>query len=142
QDILSFLHLTIGNYINQNNGNCKIYPAPFAVFLENDQYTYVEPDISVICDPDKLDDRGCNGAPDWIIEIVSPASRRMDYMTKLFKYKSAGVCEYWIVDPAKSRILVYDFAHNETEVYTFSDTIKVGIYDDLYIDFSQIALLI
>ncbi len=142
QDILSFLHLAIGNYINQNKGNCRIYPAPFAVFLDKDQYTYVEPDISVICDPYKLTDSGCEGAPDWIIEIVSPASRRMDYMTKLFKYKSAGVSEYWIVDPSKNRITVYDFAHDETEIYTFSDTIKVGIYEDLYIDFAQIAPLI
>ncbi len=142
QEILSFLHLAIGNYISQNKGICKIYSSPFAVFLDKDQCIYVEPDISVICDPYKLTDRGCEGAPDWIIEIVSPASRRMDYMIKLFKYKSAGVHEYWIVDPAKNRVTVYDFAHDETEIYTFSDTVKVGIYEDLYIDFSQIAPLI
>ena len=74
QDILSFLHLVIGNYIAQNNGGCKVYPAPFAVFLSADNSKYLEPDISVICDKDKLDERGCNGAPDWIIEIVSPSS--------------------------------------------------------------------
>lgn len=74
---------------------------------ENDK-NYVEPDISVICDTDKLNDKGCNGAPDWIIEIVSPGSRRMDYSVKLFKYRSAGVREYWIVDPEKHRITVHD----------------------------------
>ena len=81
---------------------------------------------------------GCNGAPDWIIEIVSPSSRRMDYYTKLFKYRTAGVKEYWIVDPEKSRIMVYSFTANSGNEYTFSDTVTPGIYDDLKIDFSAI----
>ena len=71
--------------------------------MKNDK-TYVEPDISVVCDENKLDDKGCNGAPDWIIEIVSPGSRRMDYGIKLFKYRSAGVREYWIVDPENKEL--------------------------------------
>ncbi|MCD8131010.1 MAG: Uma2 family endonuclease [Lachnospiraceae bacterium] len=142
QRLVGELCTVINNHIKRSGGRCEVDIAPFAVFLDKDQYTYVEPDISVICDPDKLTDRGCEGAPDWIIEIVSPSSRYMDYMTKLLKYKSAGVREYWIIDPAKNSILVYDFMHNETEMYTFSDTVRVGIYDDLYIDFSQIAPLI
>ncbi len=137
QDILSFLHLAIGNYINQNGGNCKIYPAPFAVFLGKDQYTYVEPDISVICDPDKLNDRGCNGAPDWIIEIVSPGSKSMDYYTKLTLYRTAGVREYWIVDPQRQVILVYDMEHGEGPVIrSFNDSISVMIYPGFSVDFS------
>ncbi|MCD8130558.1 MAG: Uma2 family endonuclease [Lachnospiraceae bacterium] len=141
QDILSFLHLTIGNYINQNKGNCKIYPAPFAVFLDEDQYTYVEPDISVICDPDKLDDRGCNGAPDWIIEIVSPGSKSMDYYTKLALYRAAGVREYWIVDPQRSIILVYDMEHEEGPViHSFSDSVPVMIYPGFSVDFSLLKI--
>ncbi len=79
----------------------------------------MEPDVLLICDPDKLDDRGYEGAPDWIIEIVSPASRRMDYYTKLFKYRTAGVREYWIVDPVKKLVMVYDFENEDTEQYTF-----------------------
>ena len=99
QRIASFLHWAIRNYIQEQNGDCEIFPAPFAVFLNNDEHTYVEPDISVICDKSKLDEKGCNGAPDWVIEIVSPSSKRMDYFIKLFKYQKAGVREYWIVDP-------------------------------------------
>ena len=76
-------------------------------------------------------------APDWIIEIVSPASRRMDYYTKLFKYRTAGVREYWIVDPVKKLVMVYDFENEDTEQYTFQDSIKVGIYEDLRIDFAE-----
>lgn len=85
-----------------------------------------------------MDDKGCNGAPDWIIEIVSPGSRRMDYGIKLFKYRSAGVREYWIVDPEKQRIIVYDLEHDDVEEYTFEDKIKVRIYDELWIDFKNL----
>ena len=141
QDVLLFLHLAIGNYINQNNGKCKVYPAPFAVFLFADNSKYLEPDISVICDNNKLNDNGCNGAPDWVIEIVSPSSRPMDYYTKLSLYRSAGVREYWIVDPIKLIILVYDMEHDAAPaVYSFADTVKVNIYDDLWIDFTKLTL--
>ena len=99
--------------------------------------TEIAPDVKLTCDPDKLDDRGCKGAPDWIIEIVSPASRRMDYYTKLFKYRTAGVREYWIVDPVKKLVMVYDFENEDTEQYTFQDSIKVGIYEELRIDFAE-----
>ena len=91
----------------------------------------------MICDKNKLNDKGCTGAPDWIIEIVSPSSRRMDYYIKLFKYRAAGVREYWIVDPDKNRITVYNFDNEDTSDYTFSDIVKAGIYEDFSIDFSH-----
>lgn len=140
QKIAGKLFSAISQYIDSKGGSCEPYIAPFAVFLNEDDKNYVEPDISVICDPNKLDDRGCKGAPDWIIEIVSPGSRRMDYFTKLFKYRTAGVREYWIVDSLKNFVIVYNFDTSDSEQYTFVDTIKVGIYEDLYIDFSQISL--
>ena len=77
QDISGELYADIKSYIRSHGGNCKVYAAPFAVYLDEATNTYVEPDISVICNPNKLDDKGCTGAPDWIIEVVSPASRRM-----------------------------------------------------------------
>lgn len=91
-------------YVVQNS---KPYIAPFAVFLNEDDKTYVEPDISVICSPDKLNDKGCVGAPDWVIEIVSLGSRRMDYYAKLFKYRTAEVREYWIVEPLYPTLFSY-----------------------------------
>lgn len=97
--------------------------------MNADDRNYVEPDISVICDKSKLDDRGCNGAPDWVIEIVSPSSKQMDYFTKLFKYRTAGVKEYWIVDSEKNRVMVYQFKQDEVNVYDFTEDIPVGIYD-------------
>ena len=142
QRIAGELFAAIREYINSHNGSCEVDIAPFAVFLNKDDINYVEPDISVICNPDKLTDEGCFGAPDWIIEIVSPGSRKMDYFTKLFKYRTAGVREYWIVDPDKDRILVYDFESENTGDYTFSDSVKASIYEDLYISFSAISKLL
>lgn len=142
QDIAGELFGTIREFIKSNGGSCRPYIAPFAVFLNENDKNYVEPDISVICDPHKLHDNGCIGAPDWIIEIVSSSSRRMDYFTKLFKYRTAGVREYWIVDPDQKRITVYDFESEDIKEYGFSDTIKAGIYDDLHINFSDIAKLL
>lgn len=130
----------IYNCIKEHKGQCKVLTAPFSVFINKDNYNYVEPDISVICDPNKLNDKGCNGAPDWIIEIVSIESRRMDYNTKMFKYQESGVREYWIVDPAKDRIMVWNFENDDSEDYTFKDKVKAGIYPDLYIDFAEIEL--
>ena len=142
QRIIGELFAAIREYINGNNGTCEVDIAPFAVFLNEDDVNYVEPDISVICDSGKLTDKGCFGTPDWIIEVVSQSSRRMDYYTKLFKYRTAGVREYWIVDPEKNRILVYDFESENTGDYTFSDSVKVSIHDNLYINFSNIKDLL
>ena len=137
QRLLNFINTEINLYIRNNNGNCEVYPAPFAVFLNEDNINYVEPDISVICDQSKLTDKGCNGAPDWIIEIVSPSSKRMDYLIKLFKYRNADVKEYWIVDPEKNRITAYNFVHDTIEEYAFGDDVPVGIYEDFSIKVSE-----
>lgn len=140
QLITGELYAVIRNYLKEKSGSCKAYIAPFAVFLNENSTNYVEPDISVICNPSKVDNKGCKGAPDWIIEVVSPSSRRMDYSTKLFKYRSADVREYWLVDPDKNRIMVWNFEIDDTEEYTFSDTVKAGIYDDLFIDFTELDI--
>ncbi len=130
----------IADYIDKKEGACEVDMAPFAVFLNADDKTYVEPDISVICDKEKLNDKGCNGAPDWIIEIVSTGSRQMDYYRKLFKYHMTGVREYWIVDEQKDCVTVYNFENEDIKEYSFSDTVKAGIYDDFEIDFSKINI--
>jgi len=140
QEIAGELFTLINNYIKSNHGSCKPYIAPFAVFLNEDDKNYVEPDISVICDPQKLNDKGCIGAPDWIIEIVSPGSRVIDYTTKLFKYRTASVREYWIVDPDKNRVTVYTFGADNINEFTFTDTIPVNIYPGFTINFSKLNI--
>ena len=134
QELVMELSATLRDYIKKNGGPCKVYPAPFAVFLNEDDRNYVEPDISVICDSSKVDNRGYQGAPDFIIEIVSPSSQRMDYLTKLFKYRTAGVREYWIVNPLQRTVQVYSFEGTEDSTqYSFDDEITVTIYSDLKI---------
>lgn len=129
QRLISRLNQLISNYIESRGGSCEVFPAPFAVFLEEDGMNYLEPDLCVVCDPSKLDEKGCHGAPDWVIEIISPSSRSRDYFTKLFKYKSAGVREYWIVDPAgEGYIMVYRLTNETGERYAFGEDVPVGIY--------------
>lgn len=129
QRLVHFFDREIGNYIQNNEGECEVFPSPFAVFLNGNDKNYVEPDISVICDKKKITDKGCSGAPDWVIEVVSSSSRSMDYFTKLFKYRTAGVREYWIVDSLKQRVTVYFFEKESVEEYSFGTDIPVGIYE-------------
>ena len=143
QEILVFLFKKIADYIEQKRGNCKVYPAPFAVQLfEDNDRNVVEPDISIICDQNKLTDRGCTGAPDWIIEIISPSTSSHDYIRKLNLYAAAGVKEYWITNPINQSVYVYFLEKDrfKTVAYTFQDKIKVNIYHDLWIDFAELAL--
>ncbi|NBI65099.1 Uma2 family endonuclease [Clostridiales bacterium] len=139
QRIVSQLVKKIGNHIDSQHGEREVFPAPFAVFLNADSHTYVEPDLSVICDKSKLDDRGCNGAPDWVIEVVSPSSQRMDYMIKLFKYRDAGVREYWIVNPKTKTIQSYFWDGEEDSAqFAFTDDVPVHIYDGWIVNIAEL----
>lgn len=140
QTILTELLVIIRNYIKSKGGNCSVFPAPFDVKLSDKPLTIVQPDIMVICDKNKLDGKRCNGAPDFIIEIVSPGNPTDDYIRKLYYYKNAGVREYWIVDPRRKIVTVNYFEGNIVSVqYPFDSIIKVNIYEDLLINFSEIA---
>ena len=103
---------------------------------------YVEPDISVICDKDKIAPEGCKGSPDWIIEIVSPGNPGHDYIRKLQLYADTGVREYWIVDYRTEQVFVYCLEQIDIrpQVYTFHGKVKVNIYDDFWIDFEELDL--
>ena len=139
QDLLMSLAVEIALYIKNNKGKCRVLPAPFGVYIKKDNRNYVEPDVSVICDMEKRREKGCHGAPDWIIEIVSPSSRKMDYVRKTALYREAGVREYWIVDSEKEMITIYEAERWDAPVcHSFSEQVKVGIYEDLYIDFSTV----
>ncbi len=134
QQISGYLHSAIYSHIKEAHGNCEVYASPFAVFLNKDRINYVEPDLSVICDTSKLDEKGCHGAPDWVIEIVSPSSKARDYMIKLLKYCTAGVREYWIVDPTKKMVSVYQIEQELVEQYSFGEDIPVGIWENFSIN--------
>ena len=137
------LSTIINNYILQKNGSCSIFSAPFDVKLSEHPLIMVQPDIMVICDKNKLDEKRCNGAPDFIIEIVSPDNVSDDYIRKLYYYKNYGVREYWIVDPKRKIIMVNYFEGDIVSVqYSFDSTIKVNIYEDLFINFCEISRLL
>jgi len=118
---------------------CKVYPAPFDVRLfyaedESDD-TVVQPDITVICDRNKRGHEGCRGAPDLVVEILSPANRAIEKQRKFQLYQEAGVREYWVLDPEHKTLQVYNFKDNVIfpKTYRSTDTAKVGIFPDLEI---------
>ena len=131
----------INVFIEKNNGKCITFVAPSDVKLsEKDDKTVVQPDIFVVCDRDIAKKRFFESAPDLVIEILSPSTKKLDLGDKMRKYKETGVREYWIVDPDKNRIMVYNFETEDTGDYTFSDSVKAGIYNDFFINFSEISL--
>ena len=150
QKLISNISYELQHYIKSNNRECEVYVAPFDVILKTEDEeainskSVVQPDISVICDKNKLTDSGCTGSPDMIIEIVSPSNSSHDYITKLNLYQKYKVKEYWIIDPRVKKIYVYKLGENEfydmVNSYTFQDKVKVNIYDDLEIDFSTFSL--
>lgn len=140
QALLAFLFAAIWNHIQSRQGRCKVYPAPLAVYLNKDNRTYLEPDIILVCDPDKIVEKGCMGAPDFVAEIVSPSTQSRDYLLKLNKYQDAGVSEYWILDTNRDTIHVYDFASDRKYTFGFNDKVALRVLEGLEVDFSQFPL--
>jgi len=143
QTISTELTTILNTYIKSRKGSCRVFHAPFDVKLSDNPLTIVQPDIMIVCDRNKLDGKRCNGAPDFIIEIVSPGNPADDYIRKLYYYKNYGVREYWIADPRRKTVTVNYFKGNIVSVqYPFDSIIKVNIFDDLLINFSGIADLL
>ncbi len=140
QIVLGELFIAFRLFIRENKGKCKAFMSPLDVRLDEDNHTIVQPDLMVVCNPDKVEDRYISGAPDLIVEILSPRTKLRDYRIKLVKYAEAGVREYWIVDPIKEKVVIYFWEEDEfPHVYGFDDMIPVAIYDGkMQIDFSEI----
>ncbi|MGN0424804.1 MAG: Uma2 family endonuclease [Acetatifactor sp.] len=131
----------IANYIMEKGGSCRPFIAPVDVQLDCDERTMLQPDVGIICDTSKIKEWGIYGAPDFLLEVISPSTKKKDYTKKLVKYMEAGVREYWILDPIQKRLMVYFF---ESEVYPviygLDQPVPVGIYNgELSIDFTNIA---
>ena len=138
QTILTELLVSIRNYLRKKGEECQVFPAPFDVKLSDKPLTIVQPDIMIVCDKNKLNGKRCNGAPDFIIEIVS-GNPSDDYVRKLYYYQNFGVREYWIVDPRRKTVTVNYFEREIISlVYPMTAMIKVNIYSDLYINFAEI----
>ncbi|NYE57786.1 Uma2 family endonuclease [Carboxydothermus ferrireducens] len=148
QKTLLELALQIGSFLKTKETTCELYVAPFDVLLalENetieDVKNVVQPDLLVICDPQKLTEKGCLGAPDLIIEIVSPTSYRLDYVLKLNLYDKFHVKEYWIVNPETKTVLIYrqdnDQGFGEPEKYTIPSFVSSSVLAGFTISTEQI----
>ncbi len=131
QEIQMIISAAFFNYIQANNGNCKVYPAGLGVRLDEDNFTVVMPDITVCCEQEKITEKGFDGAPDLVVEILSPSNWKKDAILKYKKYVGAGVREYWIADPRRRKVQVFRKDNGTScSFYTFDDQIPVGIWDD------------
>ncbi len=143
QAVAGEIFVLISNYIRRNKGKCITLMAPLDVRLEYDKgdMTVVQPDVVVICDRKKLENmKNVKGAPDFVVEVLSPASKKMDLYIKMSKYRESGVREYWVVDYAGNKVITYDFeGEGDIEIHTMDDTVPVRIYGGkLKIDFKAI----
>ena len=146
QDISGEIFRQIANFLSKEN--CKVYSAPFDVRFgekkdENFEITnVVQPDLSIICDEDKLDEKGCIGAPDWIIEILSPSTTKIDLQDKFDLYEKFGVKEYWIVEPVEQFILVFTLnekgKYENTARLTTDKNGKPTIFTDFEINIAEV----
>ena len=128
-------------YVDDSREECRVFTAPFDVVPDpTDKYTVVQPDVMVVCDPAKLRRGYCEGAPDLVVEILSPSTRRRDLMIKHAKYAAAGVREYWIVDIDTQTVVVYDFEHEALpHIIGFGTPVPVGIWEGkCLVDFAGI----
>ena len=124
-------------FVFLKNSRCKLYTAPFDVRFpqkgESQVYTVVQPDLCVVCDLEKIDSKGCVGAPDLVVEILSPGNSKKEMKSKFALYQEEGVREYWIVDPDRELVFVY-VAENKK----FKPTIPIAddyVYSTIFPDF-------
>ncbi len=147
QMIQGEIYYTISTFIKKNGGKCIAGISPFDVLLNagrvDENRTMVQPDVIVVCDRSKVTRTRIEGAPDFIVEILSPSTKKKDAFIKLHKYEDAGVREYWMVDPDKKKIITYVFDREEDDIYPtiygFGDRVPVAIFDNrCQVDFAEI----
>ena len=138
QDIVVQLVIAIGQYIKGKKGDCRVYTAPTDVFLdakETGRHCF-QPDVFVVCDKDKVRSDGIYGAPDWVIEVLSPSTALKDRYLKTYHYGIFGVKEYWIVDPKAMKVKTYRFPYDSESdgiSYSFEEEISPSLYPGLKI---------
>lgn len=146
-------HQSVSRYLTKQieasfpTGPSQLYYAPLDVFLagtdSSKPATVIQPDLLIVCDPKKITSRGCEGAPDWIAEILSPGSARRDYDIKFHLYESAGVREYWIVDPANQAVETY-LLDDSTQTYQPDQTVigdgtvRLKVFESVSVDIKEI----
>ena len=144
QEISSFIHVSLGNYLRGKT--CKVYSAPFDVRLPRKSkddieiITVVQPDLCVICDPSKLDYKGCIGAPDIVVEILSPSNNVVELKNKFEIYQESGIKEYWVVSPQDKTFLVYtlvDGIYKPSNLMVAGDIVRSTVLTDFSLDLKE-----
>ncbi|MDR1342168.1 MAG: Uma2 family endonuclease [Prevotellaceae bacterium] len=153
-EVTGDLHATLHYFIKQRSGKCKVFVAPFDVRLpkngekdDNKIFSVVQPDIVVICDPSKIDEKGCLGAPDMVVEVISPYTRKYDLNDKFNLYEASGVKEYWTVEPFEKDVIVIVFLlqedgrYAEGVIYRSGAKIPVQTLPGLEVDTDELVAL-
>lgn len=140
QNLVMEISYAFKDYAKKNKGRCKVLVSPFNVQLDCDDKTMVQPDVLVVCDENKINKNGIFGAPDLVVEVLSPSTRKKDMSIKLAKYMGAGVREYWLVDSDARRVIVYNWEQEEIlNIYGFEDQVPVGIFEGkCVVDFAEV----
>ena len=129
QRIAGEVYRQIANFILDRGGECEVFIAPADVQLDNDNFTMVQPDVFILCDKDKSDSLRMYGAPDFVLEVISPSTKKKDFTIKLAKYMNAGVREYWIMDPYREIVMIYFFEEDDMpQICGYDEPIPVRIY--------------
>jgi Uma2 family endonuclease len=145
QGVLGDLFALIAWYLRDKS--CRVFPAPFDVRLaklgtaDRDVFDVVQPDITVICDPSKLDRRGCLGAPDWVVEILSPSTAVRDQGLKRGLYEHHGVAEYWLIHPTDRTLFIYRLengAYGKPSIFDAEATVAPSLFPDLAISLPEV----
>ena len=141
QLIAGEVYRQIANFIQGEGGDCIPFISPIDVQLDCDEKTMVQPDVVALCQKEKLKKWGIYGAPDFVLEVISPSTGRKDCIKKLYKYEKAGVREYWLLDPSQKKLLVYNFEREVCPIICgLEQPVPVGIYQgELEIDFSGVV---
>ncbi len=139
QSILGRIYAQLLYHIDAKGGQCIPMISPVDVQLDCDDKTMVEPDVIIVCDRSKIIRRCVYGAPDFVMEVLSKSTKKKDMFIKLNKYLNAGVREYWIVDPDKKTVMIYDFEHDDYRISGFDDKIPVAVLNgECVIDFAAL----
>jgi len=140
QSIVSELMVALRSYVKFKGGPCKVFVSPIGLKLDEDNKTYLEPDVLIVCHPERIKKKMIYGAPDFVAEVLSPSTKTKDTTTKLLKYKQAGVREYWIIYPDEKMVLSYDLENDGIpRLYSENDMASLRIYhDECKIDLKEI----
>ena len=145
QVLAAEIHHQLSRFVRSNKGSCIPLMSPIDVQLDCDDKTMVRPDVMVLCRKDRLKKGRVFGAPDFVVEVLSPSTRSRDMILKLGKYQNAGVREYWLVDPGKKQVITYQFNGDDMDIaiHGFTEKVPVGIYEGrCCIDFPEIQAMI